>query len=209
MEAYCKCERCGAEAKVDTSMILTSNPPKYKYECSSCNYPGYTQASTLYNTKGSKATFKASGISNISLNGNGLYNSEKADCSSCSHASVCKYKEEFMTKLASLDVNEDSFIRLRCDCVHYLRNSYNTIMYRHLLSDNTLNVTGIDACANCDFTKKLNTEGAYIGDSPCEFCSHNPYRVSCSNTTNSTQQLGKTILNESTCTSITKEIDNV
>lgn len=34
-------------------------------------------------------------------------------------------------------------------------------------------------CANCNYTKKLATGQVYIGDSPCTWCEHNPFRVTC------------------------------
>lgn len=39
-----------------------------------------------------------------------------------------------------------------------------------------------DECENCDFTKALRTKGYYIGDTPCQWCSKNPYRVTCNGT---------------------------
>ena len=42
IKTYHKCEYCGYEkAEVDTSMILTSNPPKYSYKCPKCGKAGY------------------------------------------------------------------------------------------------------------------------------------------------------------------------
>lgn len=37
----CKCSKCGKDTLVDNSMILTSMPPKYNYECLFCGYKGY------------------------------------------------------------------------------------------------------------------------------------------------------------------------
>lgn len=39
---YCKCQKCGAEAEVDTTIVFTSVPPCYKYVCKECGYVGYT-----------------------------------------------------------------------------------------------------------------------------------------------------------------------
>ncbi len=42
IKTYHKCEDCGYEkAEVDTSMILTSYPPKYSYKCPKCGKVGY------------------------------------------------------------------------------------------------------------------------------------------------------------------------
>lgn len=42
IKTYHKCEYCGYEkAEVNTSMILTSYPPKYSYKCPKCGKVGY------------------------------------------------------------------------------------------------------------------------------------------------------------------------
>ena len=51
-KAYCKCKNCGQVAEVDTSMVLTSNPPKYNYYCPHCDQHGYVYCSEVfYDTK--------------------------------------------------------------------------------------------------------------------------------------------------------------
>lgn len=42
VKTYHKCGYCGYEkAEVDTSMVLTSLPPKYSYKCPKCGKVGY------------------------------------------------------------------------------------------------------------------------------------------------------------------------
>lgn len=36
-----KCPKCGAQIFRDNSEMLTSNPPKYKYICLTCEWNGY------------------------------------------------------------------------------------------------------------------------------------------------------------------------
>lgn len=51
-KAYCKCKKCGQVAEVDTSICLTSNPPKYNYHCPHCDNHGYIYCSEVfYDTK--------------------------------------------------------------------------------------------------------------------------------------------------------------
>jgi hypothetical protein len=51
-KGYCKCKNCGGKAEVDTSICLTSNPPKYNYYCPHCGEHGYIYCSeTYYETK--------------------------------------------------------------------------------------------------------------------------------------------------------------
>ena len=47
-KGYCKCKKCGHKAEVDTSMVLTSNPPKYNYHCPNCGEHGYIYCSEAY-----------------------------------------------------------------------------------------------------------------------------------------------------------------
>ena len=51
-KAYCTCGKCGQVAEVDTSMVLTSNPPKYNYHCPHCDNYNYVLCSEVfYDTK--------------------------------------------------------------------------------------------------------------------------------------------------------------
>lgn len=200
-DTFYKCEKCGADAKVDTTMILTSNPPKYKYECSHCGYIGYTSCDSLYNN-----TYNSRSFGRSNFNGGGLsyIGNVKEDCSSCIHNTVCKYKEEFMKHLNSIDVPSDSFIKMRCECIHY----QSSVLNRGLLisyGDNLSTLTPVSEsnnCAECDFYKRyLTSTEPYIGDSPCEWCSKNPYKVSCSGSITATTARNavpkkKTIINE-------------
>lgn len=34
-------------------------------------------------------------------------------------------------------------------------------------------------CENCWFYKKLQKEGIYVGDSPCQWCEHYPFKITC------------------------------
>lgn len=43
-----KCEECGAEAKVDMSLVYASIPPKYSYECEKCGHVGYVTDDEIY-----------------------------------------------------------------------------------------------------------------------------------------------------------------
>ena len=47
-KVYCKCQECGSDCEVDTSMVLPSNPPQYQAFCKKCNKVIYTFCSDLY-----------------------------------------------------------------------------------------------------------------------------------------------------------------
>lgn len=42
-----RCPSCGEIVQVDTSMILTSNPPQYKWECPKCGRTGTTSSKDI------------------------------------------------------------------------------------------------------------------------------------------------------------------
>ena len=37
-----ECPKCGAKLFRRNDIVLTSNPPKYQYECDKCNWVGYS-----------------------------------------------------------------------------------------------------------------------------------------------------------------------
>ena len=47
-KAYCKCSNCGQVVEVDTSVVLTSDPPKYNYHCPHCNNSSYVLCSEVF-----------------------------------------------------------------------------------------------------------------------------------------------------------------
>lgn len=65
-KAYCKCKKCGQVAEVDTSIVLTSNPPQYNYHCSHCGEHGYVSCSEVfYDTKVSQFETIPTEINNL------------------------------------------------------------------------------------------------------------------------------------------------
>lgn len=34
-------------------------------------------------------------------------------------------------------------------------------------------------CESCEFYKRLQKEGIYVGDSPCQWCEHYPFKITC------------------------------
>ena len=67
-KAYCKCKKCGQAAEVDTSTVLTSNPPKYNYHCPHCdNYDYVLCSETFYDYDSKVAQFTDLPFENESL----------------------------------------------------------------------------------------------------------------------------------------------
>ena len=48
LKMTCTCEKCGKEADVDTSIVLTSYPPQYNYHCPYCGNRGYVFCSDCH-----------------------------------------------------------------------------------------------------------------------------------------------------------------
>lgn len=44
-EVYTYCKKCGSEVVVDASIVLTSLPPQYHYECPNCGNVGSVRCS--------------------------------------------------------------------------------------------------------------------------------------------------------------------
>lgn len=52
-------------------------------------------------------------------------------------------------------------------------------------SINTItSIHSTNPCAGCSFYTELSTKGYYIGDTPCQWCNKNPYRITCKGETN-------------------------
>ncbi len=52
----------------------------------------------------------------------------------------------------------------------------------HLGFDTAIdNMQSNNPCANCNYTKKLMLGQTYVGDAPCTWCEHNPFKITCTN----------------------------
>ena len=51
LHTYTYCEECGALAEVDTSLVYTPIPAKYRYTCPKCGNVGYITAGKLITTE--------------------------------------------------------------------------------------------------------------------------------------------------------------
>lgn len=62
-------------------------------------------------------------------------------------------------------------------------------------SISTISVYSGNPCAGCSFYTELSTKGYYIGDTPCHWCSKNPYKSTCvdSITATTTSGSGNTV----------------
>jgi hypothetical protein len=110
-------------------------------------------------------------------------------CNRCSHEQVCKYKATFEEKEQQLlkviaDESSENFCNIEITCKHfaeflpsYWPNGTKTITNPFDIT--TTPTTNKNPCDDCWFTKRLNSGEIYIGDSPCEWCQHYPFKVTC------------------------------
>ena len=50
------------------------------------------------------------------------------------------------------------------------------IYYQRTVTDN---MQSNNPCANCNYIKKLMLGQTYVGDAPCTWCEHNPFKITC------------------------------
>ena len=60
-----RCPNCGEIVQVDTSMILTSNPPQYKWECPKCGRTGTTSSKDIITFENQKPMMTSGYIQKI------------------------------------------------------------------------------------------------------------------------------------------------
>ena len=114
-------------------------------------------------------------------------------CDSCKHCEVCKYKAEFETLVKKIneifyEKSEPSPFDVEATCKHFSEPSApywpSGVKGIGEIWPNT--TKGNDPCENCDWYKSLLTRTTpYVGDSPCEWCVHNKWKVNyCTTTSN-------------------------
>ena len=102
-----KCPKCGTTVNVNTSMILTSNPPCYEWTCPNCGEKGYTKQGDIitFENQNGRATSgyiqkideadPGVGVTTTNATGDG-YNTINAVPSICSPMTECEIcGEEF------------------------------------------------------------------------------------------------------------------
>lgn len=101
-KGYCKCKKCGQVAEVDTSIVLTSNPPKYTYHCPHCGEHGYIYCSEVfYDTK--VAQFETSPLEINSLATPCLICGEPVPVSMLdNHSKICEKCKKAILKLRKM-----------------------------------------------------------------------------------------------------------
>ena len=92
MNGKAKCKKCGKELKVDSSKILTSNPPKYEGKCEHCKEISYYELHEI------SWEFENVGESNLYIDKHGL-NGPKDNSITYIHLTTIKYLSQQIYKL--------------------------------------------------------------------------------------------------------------
>lgn len=94
-----------------------------------------------------------------------------AICSNCG----CEFTYE------QEDLNGTGFINCpECNAImeHSVKVRPTEIFYKDTTKDN---MQSNNPCGTCSYYQRLKAGEIYVGDTPCTWCQHNPFRVTCTN----------------------------
>lgn len=161
---YCICKNCKKHAEVDTRIIYTSFPPQYKYHCEYCGSTGWVALDELYSISEDRM---------------------KLDVEKEQSLDVADDIKEIVNQVKELK-EEIEKLKKEIEQLKYINKQ---ITYTPI-NIPEITTTGTNPCEYCFSNPKYKNDGIYVGDLPCQWCPHSPYRITCSSTnstnTNST-----------------------
>lgn len=106
-------------------------------------------------------------------------------CTKCAHKQLCKFKEDFEKIDSKIDfylkeleeANKQMFFNIKIDC-QFFREAIPLVRSTELLGDYYITDKSYDPCKNC-LNKPDLSKGPIIGDTPCDWCDKNPYKITC------------------------------
>lgn len=106
-------------------------------------------------------------------------------CIKCSYKAVCKYKEDFEeidSKInfhlkSLLEADKQIFFNIKLEC-QFFKDELPALQPTELLGDYYITDVSYDPCKNCTATNH-KPDLTNTGDSPCDWCYKNPYKVTC------------------------------
>lgn len=164
---YCICKNCKQKAEVDTSIIYTSFPPQYRYHCEYCESTGWVTLDELYSVSEDQ----------MKLN---IEKEQSLD--------VVNDIKKIVNQVKELNKEAEDTLRL----IEKLKKEIEQLKYKNKqityipINIPEITTNGTNPCEYCYSNPKYRTKGIYVGDSPCQWCPHSPYKVTCSsiNSTN-------------------------
>ncbi len=119
-------------------------------------------------------------------------------CAECEHRNVCSFKkglETFCENLISdLDgngiTNDNENFTVEIKCKHFVNSAVVNPFIPGLYPTTTplpfghsyKGVTAPNPCEECPTYRMMQNDEIYIGDVPCEYCEHKPYKLTCDST---------------------------
>ena len=117
-------------------------------------------------------------------------------CPCCGCEFTYEYEDIHTEAIGEITYNYGSTSYVVCpDCKYHckvpVKTNWPPFIDIPLTTDQFNTPSGASACHECEWWKKMTQSGGftYVGDTPCTWCSKNPYRITCfdgisSNTTN-------------------------
>ena len=122
-----RCPKCGTTVNVDTSMILTSNPPCYEWTCPNCGEKGYTKQGDIitFENQTKRATLPyiqkvdepdlSVGVTTTNATGDGYntINAVPSICSPMTECEICGEEFKFDSKSYICPKCREAIVKLR------------------------------------------------------------------------------------------------
>lgn len=122
-------------------------------------------------------------------------NNNNNKCSECKHQLICKYISDFkkfneeiesLKKLLQAEGIDLSIFNAEINCQFFARESkFNSsptirdLLVSYSPKDAYDTINKQNPCGNCELYKKLQKGEIYVGDSPCQWCEHSPFKLTC------------------------------
>ena len=107
-------------------------------------------------------------------------------CPCCGCEFTYEYEDIHTEAIGEITYSHGSTSYVVCpDCKYHCRvpvkTNWPSFIDSPLTTDQFNTPSGASACHECEWWKKMTQSGdfTYVGDTPCTWCSKNPYRITC------------------------------
>ncbi|MCK9470251.1 MAG: hypothetical protein M0Q88_00665 [Bacilli bacterium] len=106
-------------------------------------------------------------------------------CTKCDYKHLCKFKEDFIKIESKIDfhlkdlieANKQIFFNIKLEC-QFFKEEFPTLATNKRPLDYSTTDRSYDPCRDC-LNKPDLTKGLTVGDRVCDWCQHNPYKLTC------------------------------